>query len=133
MKILVAEDSKADRILLERILARAGYDVVSADSSDTALEVYRAGGIDIALLDWMLPSTGGLTLIKDIREVDLNAQRYCIAIIVTAKARKEDAIRALESGADDFISKPVDEALLLTKLKAIWRLAEGIRQSKEVV
>ena len=132
MKILVAEDNKMDRVLLERILTHGGYEVISADTSDKALGAYRAGGIRIALLDWMLPSIGGITLTKEMREIDLNGGRYCIIVMVTAKARKEDMLRALESGVDDFISKPVDEALLLAKLKALLRLADGVIKTKGV-
>jgi DNA-binding response OmpR family regulator len=131
MKLLIAEDSRSDRVLLERILTHAGHNVVSADTSEKALEAFRASAFDFALLDWMLPSVGGLTLIKEIREIEMSTRRYCIVVMVTAKAKKEDIVRALESGADDFISKPIDEALLLMRLKALARLAEGKRIAKE--
>jgi DNA-binding response OmpR family regulator len=131
MKLLVAEDSRSDRVLLERILARAGHEVVSTETCEKALAAYRNGVFDAALLDWMLPSVGGLTLTKEMREVDLSTGRYCLIVMVTAKARKEDVVRALESGVDDFISKPIDEAFLLTKLKALVRFAEGVRRAKE--
>ena len=131
MKLLIAEDSRSDRVLLERILTRAGHHVVAAETSEKALDAFRAGEFDFALLDWMLPSVGGLTLIKEIREIEMSTRRYCIIVMVTAKARKEDIVRALETGADDFISKPIDEALLLMKLKALARLAEGKKIAKE--
>lgn len=133
MKILIAEDSRVDRVLLERILSNAGYGVAATKTCEEALEAYRNGGIDIALLDWMLPSIGGLSLIREIRAQDLRSGRYCIIVMVTSKAQKDDLVRALESGADDFISKPIDEVLLVTKLKAIIRLSRGMMAAKEVV
>jgi DNA-binding response OmpR family regulator len=130
MRILVAEDNRTDRVLLEQILARAGYDVVAAETSEGALEAYRSDGVEVALLDWMLPSTGGLTLTKEIREADMNSGRYCVIVMVTAKARREDVVRAFEAGVDDYISKPIDEVILLAKLKAIVRLSKGMRAVK---
>ena len=131
MKVLIAEDSMVDRVLLERILAKAGYEPVSTGSSEEALEAYsKDRDIGVALLDWMLPSTGGLALIREIRTQEMSAGRYCIIFMVTAKAKREDIVRAIEAGADDFISKPVDETVLATKLRAALRLANGVRAAR---
>jgi len=122
MKILIAEDSKLDRRLLESMLQREGFEFSSAATSDEALAAYREGRFDIALIDWMLPSVGGLSLIHGMREIDAARGRYCYVIVVTSKSKPEDEIRALESGADDFMHKPVDGRLLAARLKVTARL-----------
>ena len=128
MKILIAEDSKVDRVLLESILKREGLEFFSATTSDEALASYKGGGFDAALVDWMLPSIGGLSLTLEMREIDAQEGRYCYIIMVTSKSKPEDEVRALESGVDDFLHKPVDGRILAAKLKVARRILGKIRK-----
>lgn len=127
MKILVADDDKISRKILEKILSKHGFEVISASDCDEALEVYKNSDVELVLGDWMMPPTGGLTLVRDIRILDSETDRNCYFIMVSAKTDKEEIARAFEAGVDNFISKPVDENVMLARIKAGKRILDNYR------
>ena len=110
MKILVAEDDRTNAMILERILAKAGYvaDVVS--DGVEALKRLEQESYDVLLTDWMMPRMDGIDLILRVR-ADINP--LPVIIMITALGSPESQSRALESGADDFIAKPCKAADML--------------------
>jgi DNA-binding response OmpR family regulator len=118
MNILVADDSRLDRMLIETILKKNHYKVITAKDGDEALSVYKNESIDLAILDWMMPPTGGLKLCKEIRDIESKSESFCFIIMVTGKMMVEDEVRAFDVGVNDFISKPFDEAILVARVKA---------------
>ncbi|KYK26694.1 MAG: hypothetical protein AYK23_02695 [Candidatus Proteinoplasmatales archaeon SG8-5] len=91
---------------------------MTAANGEEALDLYQKVAIDIAILDWMMPPTGGLTLCQEMREIERNRGTFCYIIMVTAKDEAEDEVRAFESGVNDFISKPFDHDVFTARVRA---------------
>jgi CheY-like chemotaxis protein len=91
-------------------------DISTADNGREAIEYARKGGLDVILMDIMMPEMDGLETTREIRKIPSCKDLPIVA--VTAKAMKGDRERCIEAGAWDYLSKPVDRELLLTVLKA---------------
>jgi DNA-binding NtrC family response regulator len=114
--ILVAEDEELMRSILRQILSGEGYRVLTADSAETALEIFSGEEVDVVLTDIKMPGMDGLELLDQIKTVDGEA----IVIIMTAYSSVDSAVAALRKGAYDYITKPfVNEDLLQTVKNAI--------------
>ena len=121
MNILIAEDDAFSRKLLEATLVKAGHDVVSCQDGHDAIKEYQKDhSIDMAILDWMMPKKDGLEVCKVIKNSDDNALTY--VIMLTAKNKVEDLAEAMESGADDFVSKPFNALELNARINAGIRM-----------
>jgi len=123
-RVLIAEDDPASRHIMVRLLERNGYEVVTA--SDGTDAVAMAGPeIDIALVDWMMPGVDGVAVCRHIKSETRGAG---YVIMVTSRTGKSDIVHALESGADDYMTKPVDHAELLARVRAGERIARRERE-----
>jgi DNA-binding NtrC family response regulator len=111
--ILVADDERSIRLMLEAGLKLNGFQVTSVPTGSKALEAARKGGIDAVLSDIYMPDGGGLDLIKDIRQIDPAIP----IILMTAQGSVEAAVRAMADGATDFIGKPFDVAAVIELLR----------------
>jgi sigma-B regulation protein RsbU (phosphoserine phosphatase) len=125
MRVLVVDDSRAQRRILTMQLARWGYRVTEADSGEAALALCRAQGFDIVLSDWMMPGMTGLDLCKAFRA--LPREGYGYFILLTSKSEKAEIADGLENGADDFLAKPVSSDELRARLRAGERIV-GMQQ-----
>lgn len=126
-KVLVVEDELVGALLLKRLLMKAGYDVVLASNGSEAIDHLKRETFDAVLTDWMMPQTDGIELIKHIRR-KISPLPYIV--LITALVSEGSKQYAVESGADDFIAKPVDIDDLMTRLR------DGLErqsQSKPVV
>jgi len=122
MKILVADDDKVVRHVVETLLAKSGHEVVTADNGEQAWEVIqRDGRVRLALLDWHMPGLDGLEVIQKAKEHHF-VPFY--TILITMHGGKFNHIDALEAGADDFISKPFDKDVLWARIKSGIRTIE---------
>jgi diguanylate cyclase (GGDEF)-like protein len=123
VKILVADDDAVSRRLLEVTLQRWGYDVVVAEDGARAWEILQGEAApQLAILDWMMPGLDGLQLCREVRS--LGEQRYVYLLLLTAKSEKEDLVKGLDAGADDFLTKPFDAQELRARVRAGIRLLE---------
>jgi DNA-binding NtrC family response regulator len=111
--ILVADDERSIRLMLEAGLKLHGFRVTTVPTGSRALEVARAGGIDAVLSDIYMPDGGGLDLIEDIHRIDPAIP----IILMTAQGSVEAAVRAMSDGAADFIGKPFDVAAVVELLR----------------
>jgi DNA-binding response OmpR family regulator len=118
MNILVADDNRLDRLLIENILKKHNYKVLAVKDGLEAINANKMDHFDLAILDWMMPPTGGLTTCKAIRDNERETGGFCYIIMVTGKKMVEDEVRAFEAGVNDYISKPYDEAILVARVKA---------------
>jgi len=118
-RILVVEDEPAIQELIGVNLAQAGQQAVMAASAEQALERIRDELPDLVLLDWMLPGQSGLELARRLR-ADARTKRLPI-IMLTARGDEEDKLRGLETGADDYITKPFSVKELQARIKAVLR------------
>src|SRR6202158_2499459 len=120
-RILIADDDALTRRLLQKTLEQVGYEVVAVENGRKALECLSSKvGPRLALLDWLMPELNGLEVCREIRRH--SEYPYIYVILLTAKTSKEDVVRGLEAGADDYLTKPFD----LEELKARLRCGERI-------
>jgi DNA-binding response OmpR family regulator len=121
MRILVAEDDRDIAELIAHYLQKAGWDSHVTSSGDDALAYARQQGVDLVILDVMLPGLSGLEVCRALRA---NKSTASIPIImVTARAEETDRIIGLELGADDYVSKPFSPNELVARIKALMRRA----------
>lgn len=123
MKILIAEDDKTSRMILEDILDRWGHEVVSTANGDEALAALQSPDAPrLAILDWVMPGMDGLEVCKRLREVETRLPTYII--FLTVLDRKKDIVVGLEAGADDYVTKPFDENELRARINAGRRIVD---------
>jgi two-component system, cell cycle response regulator len=116
VKILIVEDEPVSRRLLEATLCRWNYEVVATVDGREAWEVLQQPDApNLVISDWMMPDMDGLELCNKIRESEKLGYTYLI--MLTAKGRKEDVIKGLEAGADDYLTKPFDHEELRCRVK----------------
>jgi putative two-component system response regulator len=121
--ILVADDNETNRDLLYEILVGEGYKVFCAENGDDALDVIESRTIDLALLDVMMPGKTGFEVCQSIKS---NPEtRFVPVVLVTGLTSVDERIRGIRSGADDFLSKPVNSQELLARSRSLLRLKES--------
>ncbi len=120
--ILIVDDNRLQRSVLEANLKAAGYDVVAAENGKEALEIFRKGHYPILMTDWIMPEMSGLELCRAIRAEE--PARYTYIIILTSLDSKNDIIAGLEAGADEYLIKPAHQAELQARLKTAHRILE---------
>ncbi|MCH2678594.1 MAG: phosphate regulon transcriptional regulator PhoB [Alphaproteobacteria bacterium] len=127
-KILIVEDEKDIRDLIIYSLEGKGYQTISTDDGEKAIKMLKENKPDLVILDWMLPSVSGLEICRSIRR-DIKTKNIPI-IMLTAKITEEDKVLGLDSGADDYITKPFSTAELNSRVKAILRRIERNNNKK---
>ncbi len=118
-KILVVEDEPAIQTLIAVNLKRAGHEVIGALDAEAAQRHINAALPDLILLDWMLPGMSGLELAKRLR-ADIRTRAVPI-IMLTARGEERDKVQGLETGADDYVTKPFSPRELLARIQAVLR------------
>ena len=121
-RILIVEDSADKRLLMEELLASRGYQVqtaANADEADIAIETHPP---DLILLDVIMPGRSGYELCRKLK--DDPATRLIPVVIITGLANREDRVRGIESGADDFLNKPIFPEELFARVKSLLKLKE---------
>jgi len=114
--VLVVDDDESNRDVLGRVLQSKGYKVVLAGSGPEAIERVEQGGIDLVLLDIMMPDVSGLDVLKKLRET--HARDALPVIMATARDQPQDMVEALKMGANDYVTKPLDFAVVMARLEA---------------
>ncbi len=136
-KVLVVEDEKDTRFILEKLLSRNNYEVVTAMNGQEALEVLKTFVPKVIVADWTMPVLDGLALCNILKGDDKFKLTYFI--ILTARSSLKDRIMGLDVGADDFLVKPVENQELLARIRSgirIYNLQNELRSiehSKAVI
>lgn len=128
-RILVVEDDRHTRMLLQAILESANYTVFTANNGEDAMKVLEREHIDLAVLDIMMPKMDGYEFTKILRENDNNLP----ILMVSAKQLPEDKHKGFLVGTDDYITKPIDEEEMLLRIKALLRRARIVNEQKIVI
>ena len=115
-RILIADDSEMNRAILTEMLGEE-YEILEAENGQQAIEmIEKNSGIDLLLLDIMMPKLDGWQVCRDIRK-----KSNCPIIMVTAKGETFDKVLGLELGADDYVVKPFDAKEIVARIKAVMR------------
>ena len=123
MNILIAEDDRVSRRLLESMLTKWGYGVIAAGDGDEAWRhLEEPDAPNLAILDWMMPGANGVEVCRRVRAQ--GGDQYTYVLLLTAKGGKEDIIHGMEAGADDYLVKPFDPHELKVRLRAGRRILE---------
>jgi len=121
-RILCVDDETSNLNILEAVLAPRGYEVLLAENGKEALEHISKQKIDVVLLDVMMPGMNGYDVCKRVKEDE--RYRNIPVVMVTALTSKEERIKSIEAGAEDFISKPFDHTELLTRIKMLLKMKD---------
>jgi diguanylate cyclase (GGDEF)-like protein len=113
--VLLVDDELMNRDVLQRRLTRVGYRVLTADSGPSALEIAAAQRVDLVLLDVMMPGMDGIATLRKLRQS--RSVSELPVIMVTARDSSEDVVEALDAGANDYITKPVDFAVAQARIR----------------
>ena len=130
MKVLIAEDNMVSQNTMKKIFEKQGYEVITANNGRQAWELLQKNDIQIVITDWMMPEMDGPTLCRKIRAATL--PNYVYLILLTAKDKKEDLISGFTSGADDFVTKPVNPNEVRARMQAgerVVKLEENLKKS----
>ena len=119
--ILIVEDEAAISTLLAYNLEKEGFTVSVAEDGERAMEALDEEAPDLVLLDWMLPHLSGIEICRRIRQSP--SIRDLPVILLTARGEETDRIRGLETGADDYVTKPFSPAELVARVRALLRRA----------
>src|SRR5690606_4873525 len=119
-RVLVVDDLLANVKLLEARLSAEYFDVLCAMNGPDALAICREGRCDIVLLDVMMPGMDGLEVCRRLKADPATA--HIPVVMVTALDQPADRVRGLDAGADDFLTKPVDEVALMARVRSLARL-----------
>src|SRR5436190_11984808 len=119
MKILLVEDHPGSRRNLQRLIAKRGHDVTAVGSAEEAEAKLAAQSFPFLILDWMLPGKSGVDLCRELRTRPDGDEMFIL--LVTAKADTEDLEQALEAGANDYLTKPLDLGLLSVRISVAER------------
>lgn len=131
MKVLVADDDPVWRKLLEQNIRRWGYEVATAENGQEAWDILQQRQAPrVAILDWQMPKLDGVEICRRIRR-SLGLP-FVYTIILTSRDTRDDMVIGLESGADDFLVKPVDMAILRSRLTAAVRIVKAVPPPRQI-
>ena len=130
-RILLVDDEPTQRLIMARLLKRAGYEVDTASNGKEALEKIEAGDFQLMITDWEMPEMDGIALCSALRA---SQTKYIYTILLTARDAIEHVVTGLQAGADDYLTKPVVEPELIARLstgKRIVTLERSLRNANE--
>lgn len=118
-RVLLVEDEAPIRDMLKFVLEQSGYEILEAEDFEVALQKVVEPYPDLIILDWMLPGGSGLQLAQRLKQHEFT--RDIPIIMLTARGEEEDKVRGLDSGADDYVTKPFSPKELVARIKAVIR------------
>src|SRR5262245_47803776 len=134
-RILLVDDEPTQRLIMARLLKRAGYSVEVAGNGREALRKIGTGDFQLMITDWEMPEMDGIALCRELRSMEgKEGKAYIYTILLTARDAIEHVVTGLQSGADDYLTKPVIEPELMARLstgKRIVTLERSLRAERE--
>ena len=128
MKILAVDDDSTSRSVLVAALTKIGHQVTPAASGDEALRLFSAEAAPIVVTDWMMPGMDGLELTTRLRSG--RGKSYTYVLLLTSVEGRENWLKAMESGVDDFLPKPIDVAVLRARLRVAERILDLMARNR---
>ncbi len=130
MKILIADDDTTSRMLLNATLVRLGHEVVATTDGEAAWAAWQQCYFPVLISDWMMPGWDGLRLCRAVRAQERPA--YTLVMMLTALGGKLNYLEAMNAGADDFLTKPLDAEQLAARLHVAERVLGLRRQLRQM-
>ena len=130
-RVLLTDDEPVQRMLIGRMLSRAGYEVVMAEDGQQALQMMQQGEFCLLITDWEMPNLDGIGLCRAARSINL--PHYTYTILLTSRDASEHVVMGLQAGADDYLTKPIIEPELLARLNTGKRLVEMERSLRQAL
>lgn len=127
-RILLIEDDRNMAMGLVFNLRSEGFEVVHCLDGEAGLAAIAAEAFDLLVLDWMLPGADGLEVLRELRKKNVSVP----VLLLTARDTKEDIVEGLDSGADDYLSKPFDLNVLLARIRSLLRSRAWLTQKEAV-
>ncbi len=124
-RILIVDDEPAIREMISVALELAGFSWLEADNAQAAHAVIVDERPQLVLLDWMLPGTSGIELARRLKREEYTAETPII--MLTAKSEEDNKIQGLDAGADDYITKPFSTRELISRINAVLRRTQGVK------
>ncbi|WOI57227.1 phosphate regulon transcriptional regulator PhoB [Palleronia sp. LCG004] len=118
-QVLIVEDEVSQREILAYNLEAEGYAVTRAETGDEALQLFRECEPDLVVLDWMLPGVSGIEICRQLKRT--GEGQGVPVIMLSARTEEHDRVRGLETGADDYVTKPYSVAELMARIRAHLR------------
>lgn len=124
LTILVVDDEDDIRDMLETVIENANMTAICAATAEQAMEALVDANVDLLLLDWMLPGISGVDMARRLK----NSSEYSALpiILLTARAEKEDRIRAFEAGVNDYITKPFSPKDLIVRINSAIHVSKNL-------
>ena len=122
MKVLLADDDNAMRLYFTKFLEKKGFTVTACSNGKDAWDEFQKEPFNLILLDWNMPEMTGAELCERIKQTQIDS--YAYVILITSRSDSEDIIEGLESGADDYITKPVVAAELNARISSALRVLD---------
>jgi two-component system chemotaxis response regulator CheY len=132
VKILVVDDDKTLRKLLQASLSQSGDEIIAVGEGEKAWDILSKGEISFVITDWNMPNLSGIDLIQRVRNYGFD--QYVYMIMVTARSNREDILSGLEAGADDYLTKPISIQELRARIsigKRILNYQQRLRETQE--
>lgn len=118
-KVLVVDDDEVNRLILEGMLVDAGHEVIQASNGLDAIEVFQNEQPGLVLMDIMMPGMSGYEATHEIKQIA--GDRYVPVMVLTAMTDEDELVKCVNNGADDFLTKPFSQTVLMAKIKALMR------------
>jgi len=131
MKILLAEDSKTNQILIRAYIEEAGHEIMIVNDGQQAVEQFNNKRPDLILMDIIMPIKDGIEAAKEIREITERDNDWVPIVFLSGMTESKDIVRAIDAGGDDYLTKPVEAVVLNAKLRAMQRIAEMRQQLQQ--
>jgi len=124
MKILLAEDSSSNQMIIKAYVEKAGHEIIIANDGKEAVELFKSENPDLLLMDVTMPVMDGIEATKTIRKLTKLDLGWVPIIFLSGLSNSEDIAQGINVGADDYLIKPIDSIVLNAKLQAMQRIAE---------
>lgn len=128
MKVLLAEDSRSNQMLIQAYVEEAGHQIVMVNDGQQAVDQFIAERPDLVLLDVTMPVMDGIEAAKEIRKSLNNDEDWVPIVFLSGMGGSDDIVRGIDAGGDDYLTKPIDATVLNAKLRAMQRIAEMKQQ-----
>ncbi len=131
MKVLLAEDSKTNQILIRAYIEEAGHEIVIVSNGQQAVEQFQNERPDLVLMDIIMPVKDGIEAATEIRALCEQDGDWVPIVFLSAMTQSKDIVHAIDAGGDDYLTKPVEAVVLNAKLRAMERIADMRQQLKQ--